>query len=104
MKVVEDGKDKALSLPVNYDRLSPSERKRVREEYVRVQNGKCWFCENPLTEDPASNISTKPVNRSLFPDAFFKYPVHLHHSHDTGKTIGAVHAYCNAVLWEYYGQ
>ena len=55
-----DGKDKAISLPANYDRL--------------------------------------------FPESFFKYPVHLHHSHDTGKTIGAVHAYCNAVLWEYYGQ
>lgn len=32
------------------------------------------------------------------------YPVHLHHDHKTGLTIGAVHAKCNAVLWQYYGE
>jgi hypothetical protein len=30
--------------------------------------------------------------------------VHLHHSHETGMTIGAVHARCNAVLWQYHGE
>ena len=99
-----NGKDNAISLPANYDRLSPAERKKAREEYIRIQDGKCWFCEEPLTEDPASHVLAKPVHRRLFPEQFFKYPVHLHHSHDTGKTIGAIHAYCNAVLWEYYGQ
>lgn len=101
---VGGGKDKEISLPANYDRLSPAERKKVREEYTRIQDGKCWLCENLLTEDPASHVLAKPVHRRLFPESFFKYPVHLHHDHDTGKTIGAVHAYCNAVLWEYYGQ
>jgi hypothetical protein len=40
----------------------------------------------------------------LFPELFLKYPVHLHHSHVTGLTIGAVHAYCNAVLWVYHDE
>ena len=35
---------------------------------------------------------------------FFKWPVHLHHCHDTGMTTGAVHCYCNAVLWQYPGK
>jgi hypothetical protein len=41
---------------------------------------------------------------SLFPKNFLKWPVHLHHSHDTGMTIGAVHSYCNAVLWQYHNE
>ncbi|AGI61771.1 hypothetical protein VCO139_0016 [Vibrio phage VCO139] len=40
----------------------------------------------------------------LFPKNMFQYPIHLHHDHNTGMTIGAVHARCNAVLWEYYGE
>jgi hypothetical protein len=28
----------------------------------------------------------------------------LHHCHQTGLTIGAVHAKCNAVLWQYHGE
>ena len=44
------------------------------------------------------------ITNSLFPPNFFKWPVHLHHSHDTGMTIGAVHARCNAVLWQYHGE
>jgi len=44
------------------------------------------------------------IKKSLFPRGFFGYPIHLHHSHDTGMTIGAVHAHCNAVLWQYEGE
>jgi hypothetical protein len=33
-----------------------------------------------------------------------KSPIHLQHDHDTGLTEGAVHAYCNAVLWQYEGR
>jgi hypothetical protein len=32
------------------------------------------------------------------------HPVHLQHSHVTGLTEGAVHAFCNAVLWQYEGR
>ena len=46
----------------------------------------------------------KWIDEELVPENFFKYPVHLHHSHYTGMTIGAVHANCNAVLWQYHGE
>ena len=81
-----------MDLPVDYTKLTGYMRRKVREEYVRVQEGKCHYCGCPL-DGPM-----------LFPFEFFKWPVHLHHHHDTGMTIGAVHAYCNAVLWEYDGE
>ncbi len=98
------GIDQPVELPANYDNLTPAKRKVVREAYVRLQEGKCWFCKTSLTGDPSPSVMARPVRKRLFPPAFFNYPVHLHHSHETGKTIGAVHAYCNAVLWEHYGE
>ena len=93
-----------MKLPVNYNALHFSERKSVREEYVKRQAGKCCHCGGLLTEKPPKKILRKSVDRSLFPENFFKWPVHLHHSHDTGMTIGAVHCYCNAVLWQHHGE
>jgi hypothetical protein len=61
----------------------------------------CSNCGLPLNKEPQM---TKKINRKLFPDTMFEYPVHLHHDHNTGMTIGAVHAYCNAVLWQYHGK
>jgi hypothetical protein len=46
----------------------------------------------------------KKINARLFPPNFFNWPVHLHHCHVTGLTIGAIHCHCNAVLWQYHGQ
>jgi hypothetical protein len=94
----------SMKLPVNYNELHFSERKLVREEYVKRQNGLCSHCGEPLEGDPASEITKLRVNRKLFPKTFFKWHVHLHHSHKTGMTIGAVHNYCNAVLWQYHGE
>lgn len=88
-------------LPVNYNRLSARERRQVRELYRVVQNGNCSHCGTPLNIRPER---TKSINWRAFPKGFLKYPVHLHHSHDTHMTIGAVHAYCNAVLWQYHGE
>ena len=90
-----------MRLPVNYNALHYTERKKVREEYARRQNGLCYYCKEPLNGNPAEAVLKKPVTKRLFPDGFFKWPVHLHHSHKTGMTIGAVHNYCNAVLWEH---
>lgn len=90
------------ALPVEYDRLSRRERASVRMEYVRRQGGKCWHCGFPLDTPPAPEIVVKPINWDLFPPGFTKNPIHLHHSHETGLTIGAVHALCNAVLWQYH--
>ena len=87
-----------MELSVNYDEISPARRKMVREEYYRIQNGKCHYCNNDLNSEPSKTVKNKMIMTSLFPPNFFKWPVHLHHNHDTGMTIGAVHARCNAVL------
>ncbi len=93
-----------MKLPVDYNSLHHIERKRVREEYVKLQDGLCYYCGTSLSGNPRSDIASKKVNRKLYPPSFFKWPVHLHHSHMTGLTIGAVHNHCNAVLWEYEGE
>lgn len=90
-----------MKLPVNYNDLSFSDRKSVRQEYIRLQNNLCYFCNEPLNKPAATN---KRINRRLFPDSFFKHPIHLHHNHETGMTIGVVHCVCNAILWQYYGE
>lgn len=91
-------------LPVNYKKLTQLERRLVREEYIRLQGGKCAHCGEPLSGPASSNVMIKTIKKELFPPNFFKWPVHLHHHHDTGMTIGAVHCHCNAVLWQYHGE
>ena len=92
-----------IKLPINYKETHHSVRKIVREKYIELQDGKCYYCHRdinvPITEKEMKN---RPINKNLFPKNFFKWPVHLHHDHNTGMTIGAVHSYCNAVLWQYH--
>jgi len=93
-----------MDLPVNYEELEWKDRRAVREEYIKLQGGLCSHCKEPLSGEPSKEILEMKVNRKLFPENFFKWPVHLHHSHETGMTIGAIHSRCNAVLWEYNGE
>lgn len=93
-----------MKLPVDYRKLKRNERKEVRDEYVKLQKGKCNFCNTHLEGPPSKEILENKVTEDLYPPGFFNYPVHLHHNHETGMTIGAVHCYCNAVLWEHYGE
>ena len=93
-----------MELPVNYDKIPQRQRRLVREEYIRVQGGLCKHCGAPLDGDPAKVVMDLWVKTGLFPTGFFNSPVHLHHDHNTGMTIGAVHARCNAVLWQYHGE
>lgn len=90
--------------PVNYNRLTQPERAKVRQQYVTEQNGLCHHCGGDLSKQPPEEIEKRPINWKLFPPNFLRWPVHLHHSHDSGMTIGAVHARCNAVLWQYHGE
>lgn len=90
-----------MKLPINYNQLSRLQIREVREEYIKKQNGLCYFCHSPLDKQP---FKDRVIHDNLFPTGFFNNPVHLHHSHDTGLTLGAVHCYCNAVLWEYFGE
>lgn len=93
----------SYNLPVNYAKLQVHERRLVREQYITLQKGLCWYCHAALATEPPAHIKAKQVNWALFPPNFLKYPVHLHHHHDTNMTIGAVHALCNAVSWCYDG-
>ena len=88
-----------LYLPVAYSKLKPYERAQVRLAYIRKQNGKCYLCKGNIN---GPSLSKQVIHNDLYPIGFFKYPIHLHHNHDTDMTIGAVHCYCNAVLWEHY--
>lgn len=72
-----------ISLPTLYDSLTPSQKTSVRKEYCKLQKGKCWYCG-------------KSLRQNMYP---VKYPVHLHHSHRTGLTLGAVHEFCNITLY-----
>lgn len=92
------------SLPVDYRGLEWWERKEVREQYIRQQNGKCAHCKGALAGPPIGPDAKKEISRRRFPKTFFKYPVHLHHCHRSGMTIGAVHNHCNAALWQYHGE
>lgn len=93
-----------MKLPTDYNKLSRKERGLVRKEYIRLQKGKCIHCGGDLDRPPRPEVRSLKVDRSLFPPAFYDHPVHLHHNHDTGMTIGAVHAHCNAVLWYHHGE
>ena len=93
-----------MDLPINYEELHWSQRKIVREEYIKLQRGKCCHCGESLDKNSCSSVRNLIVDKSLFPPNFFKWPIHLHHNHNTGMTIGAVHCYCNAVLWQYHGE
>jgi len=93
-----------MKLPVDYNKINWIEKRKIRNEYKKLQNNKCYYCWASLVEKPAKNVRDLPINKRLFPPSFFNYPVHLHHDHNTGMTIGAVHNYCNAVLWQYEGE
>ena len=93
-----------MKLPRNYDEMTPNQRRLVREQYVRIQDELCYYCGRHLEEEPAPHITNKKVDWDLFPPGFLNHPIHLQHNHTTGMTEGAVHAYCNAVMWQYEGR
>lgn len=91
-------------LPVDYTKLTWDEKIAVREQYIKEQNNLCYYCGCSLSEDPPFRIRFKKIDWKLFPKNFLKYPIHLQHDHKTGMTQGAVHSYCNAVMWQYEGR
>ena len=99
-----DSSKHEIVLPTDYDLLSREQRKEVRELYIEKQDKRCLYCKESLSSDPPDRITKREINWSLFPLNFLKYPIHLQHNHYTGMTEGAVHAYCNAVMWQYEGR
>lgn len=93
-----------MKLPVKYSLLSPGKRKLAREQYVREQKGKCAYCGEHLNGPPSTKVEIANIKLSIFPTGFLNWPIHLHHDHETGNTVGAVHCRCNAYLWQYEGK
>ena len=90
-----------MDLPIQYSTSHWSIRKMAREEYMTLQENRCYYCGGDLSTEPKQ---TERIKWGLFPPNFLKFPVHLHHCHKTDLTLGAVHSYCNAVLWQYHGE
>jgi len=92
------------NLPIDYTSLTPKKRREVRLQYIAEQNNNCYYCGESLDNEPPNHITTKKINWDLFLPNFLDHPIHLQHCHNTGMTEGAVHAYCNAVMWQYEGR
>ena len=97
-------KEKRFELPVYYSSLSYQDRRVVRTKYIKEQKGLCYYCKSSLHEKPPLKILNRETKHETFPKNFLTYPIHLHHCHNTDLTLGAVHAYCNGVLWQYEGE
>lgn len=93
-----------MILPTDYTKLTQPQRREVRLQYIKEQNNLCMYCGETLDEVAPKRITKKPINWQLFPQGFRDHPIHLQHCHKTGMTEGAVHNYCNAVLWQYEGR
>lgn len=93
-----------MKLPINYEKTHWTIRKEAREQYIKEQNGLCAHCGKPLDGEPDEAVTKLEIDLRLFPQGFLNAPIHLHHDHNTGMTIGAIHGYCNGVLWQYHGE
>lgn len=94
-----------LTIPAYYDNLTFYERRMVREEYILLQKGLCYYCNCTLDSDaPLSLRERFPLDQRRWGPEFLKHPIHLHHCHRSGLTLGATHAYCNAILAQYHGE
>jgi hypothetical protein len=95
---------KVYELPTDYTKLTPKQRREVRLQYINEQKNLCYYCGESLNSDAPKRITSKPINWNYFPPNFLQHPIHLQHNHYTNMTEGAVHSYCNAVLWQYEGR
>ena len=93
-----------MELPTQYKNLNTKQKRSIRNRYIGIQKGLCYYCKKPLIGEPPPKVKSKPLDLTKFPKYFFNYPIHLHHDHKTGMTLGVVHNYCNAVLWQYHGE
>lgn len=93
-----------MKLPVNYNKLTRKARKGVRIEYIKLQDNKCYWCKESLDTNPTKEVQEATIDLTLFPPHFLDHPIHLQHCHNTHMTEGAVHARCNAVMWQYHGR
>jgi hypothetical protein len=55
------------NLPVDYTKLNWAERRQVREQYIKEQDRKCYYCGCSLDEPAPKHITEKKINWKLFP-------------------------------------
>ena len=101
---VKGSAEPSMILPTDYTKLDAYEKATVRNEYIKRQDDKCWYCKEDIQKEAPERITNKKIDWSLFPSGFLDYPIHLQHDHNTNMTEGSVHNYCNAVLWQYEGK
>ena len=77
-----------MELPTDYTKLTPSQRREVRLQYIKEQNYLCMYCGETLDLPAPNRITDKPINWQLFPQGFRDHPIHLQHCHRTGMTAG----------------
>ncbi len=93
--------------PQRYHDLNTNQRRELRDQYVEHVGGQCLYCEEQLEDEPHKFVrqSADDIDWDNFPggkEEFLKHLVHLHHDHNTGLTLAAVHALCNAHSWHFY--
>ena len=93
--------------PQRYHDLNTNQRHKLRDEYVEHVRGRCLYCSLKLDGKPSRIVrdSADEIEWDDLPggkEGFLKNPVHLHHDHETGLTLAAIHALCNAHSWHFY--
>lgn len=87
-----------MKLPAEYSKLDwrKGEKAKIREEYIKLQKGLCYYCNKPLSKKYKSpkEITNKSINWALFPKGFLNHPIHLQHNHNTDMTEGG----CSCLL------
>jgi hypothetical protein len=58
---------KRYELPIDYTSLHWTEKKEVRNQYIKEQDHKCYYCGCSLDEPAPKHITDKKINWKLFP-------------------------------------
>jgi len=93
--------------PQRHRDLNTDQRRKLRDEYIECSRGRCAYCEEMLDDEPHAFVrqSADQIEWDNLPgskEGFLKDPVHLHHDHETGLTLAAIHALCNAHSWHFF--
>lgn len=84
-----------LELPTKYSSLTGERKSAVKEAYICLQRDRCWLCGDDLY-DPPKFLVENPNYMPLCGNQLAEHsPLHLHHDHKTGLTLGVTHAECN---------
>ena len=94
----------SYKLPVLYSKANSKERREIREQYAVEQGNMCYWCNSDLAAPLPKAIKETKINLKLFPPGFLRHPIHLQHDHSSDLTEGAVHARCNAIMWQYHNR